>query len=298
MTVTDVFAPFTMSPVMKASLVMVTPHQSSIFTKIPQELVFKVYDRKFAPSFRKYYRRGPPTYESEASYLEYISSGKAPQGLEAITQERNALYYRGIRDYPPELLEHMFSMMVPSYFHNECAAYERLSSLQGQTIPTFCGTTRFLDDSSALGLDISVQGILLEFVPGVNLCSIDPSQANLGNLVPGAIHIFSVCGDMGVLNKDVRMENFIVKFDGSGLAMVDFAQSRLRGDSETDEEWRRAKMDQDEESAIGYMAQKEFGWEYVPSNKYRCPIDDAYWASFNPPTHSQKQAPLSPDCNM
>lgn len=258
---------------MKVSLTSACSHHPFTSIELSQELVFKVYDRRFAPSLRKFYGALPLTYEAEARYQNYVASGNAPQGLKAIHEEKNTLYAQGT-DEPPELTEHLLATNLPSYFDNECAVYNRLASLQGQMIPSFYGATSFLNSPPPPGLDVSVRGILVEFVPGVNLCHIDPLEFNLETLIPRAIHIVDVCGDMGVLNHDVRMENFIARPGGSELVMIDFAQSRLRGSEESDEEWREAKWSRDEEGAIGYTAQKQFDWKYVPSHKYIGPPED------------------------
>jgi len=57
--------------------------------------------------------------------------------------------------------------------------------------------------------------------------------------------------------------------------LIDFGACRLRHPDETDEEWRRAKQDQDEEGAIGHVVQKLINsrsdcikWEYRPSNHW------------------------------
>src|SRR5688572_16273513 len=67
---------------------------------LPPELVFKVYDRRFAYGFRELYKVKPPTYESELAYHEYVQSGNAPNGLDAIIAERNAHYLSKIPSPP------------------------------------------------------------------------------------------------------------------------------------------------------------------------------------------------------
>ncbi|KAF8595251.1 hypothetical protein BDV93DRAFT_575592 [Ceratobasidium sp. AG-I] len=265
--ITSTFAPFTISPVVKVFLNSIFPHDSSTFVEPPRELVFKVYDRRFAPELRKFHEAGPVTYESEGRYLEYVASGSAPQRFKAICQQQDVHFDQGMDD-PPELVEHLLATILPPYFDNEFAVYKRLSSLQEGMIPNFYGITSFINDPILPGLDVSVRGILVEFVPGVNLCHINPLESDLDTLIPRAIRMVQVCGDLGVLNQDVRLENFIVKEDGSGVTMIDFAQSRLRGADESDEEWSEAKWNQDEEGAIGYVAQKKFGWKYVPNREY------------------------------
>ncbi|KAF8595254.1 hypothetical protein BDV93DRAFT_528815, partial [Ceratobasidium sp. AG-I] len=236
----------------------------------------KVYDRRFTPQLRKHYKGKLLTYGTEARYLEYVMSGKAPEGLEAIIAKRNEIYSRGIPDEPPVLREHLYATTLPIYYQNECAAYRQLSSIQGQMIPTFYGTTRFLTDPLPSGLDEHVPGILLEFVPGVNLSRIEPSAVDMDRLFLSATRIADECESLGVLNTDVRLENFIVKADKSGVTMIDFAQSRLRRSDESDEDWKVARWGEDAEGSIGYVAKDKFGWSYVPSFRYMVIVDDPY----------------------
>lgn len=53
-TITAAFTHFLISPLMKISLISAPLRHPSAFAKPPQELVFKVYDGKFARSLRKY----------------------------------------------------------------------------------------------------------------------------------------------------------------------------------------------------------------------------------------------------
>ncbi|KAG8684951.1 hypothetical protein FRC09_015051, partial [Ceratobasidium sp. 395] len=254
---------------MKVSVDSTTCTQQSAF-KLPSELVLKVYDRRFALSLRKRYYLQPPTGESEARYREYVDSGRAPEGSEAIGDEIDAVCTGGIENCPPNLLEHLVATRIDPYFGSECAVYKRLGSLQGRDIPIFHGSTRFLDDSSAPGLSLSIPGVLLEAIPGSSLEDIDVSAVDLSTVINNALRIVDIWGDLGVLNKDVRLGNFIVKPDNS-VIMIDFAQTRLRRADEDDLAWKRAKWSEDEEGCVGTAAMRRFGWDYVRSFKYLPP---------------------------
>jgi serine/threonine protein kinase len=114
-----------------------------------------------------------------------------------------------------------------------------------------------------------VPGILLELIEGINLEEIDPSSFNLNNVFNDALRIINQCGELGVLNHDIRLSNFIVRPRGS-VVMIDFAQARVRRGDETDLDWKRMKWDEDEEGCVGAAAAKKFGWQYIRSLKY-CP---------------------------
>ncbi|KAG9100979.1 hypothetical protein FS749_011259 [Ceratobasidium sp. UAMH 11750] len=275
-TVIDIYTPFTMSSVMKVSLDPVTLSQASSCANhpfdLPSEMILKVYDRRFAYSFRKHHCAKPATYESEASYYRYAASGRAPEGVSAIDAELNTYFYRKLDD-PPELVEHLLATKIGSLFDSECTIYKHLSDLQGRYIPLFYGTTQFISGLSVPDLDSPVRGVLLEVIPGINLDTIQPQSVDLGALITGAMHIVDLCGDMGVLNKDVRLGNFIVKPDGS-VVMIDFAHARLRDPEEDDLAWRHAKWGEDEEGCIGYIAQRWYNWPYIPTRKYAVKAED------------------------
>ncbi|KAF8607205.1 hypothetical protein BDV93DRAFT_520091 [Ceratobasidium sp. AG-I] len=258
-TVTEVIEPFTISPVMKVSLDDDEPG-------LPRQLMLKLFDRRFALSLRRYHDAKPWTFKLEAQYAAYVASGAAPVNLPAVIELCDEFYARK-EEEPPELREHHIALTIEPYFKSECSVYDRLSSLQGRFIPTFYGSTRFCDDTTIPNIDLSVRGILLEFIPGTKLSSIDASLVDGQSILKSCLHIVDVCGDMGVLNRDVRLENFIVKPDES-VVMIDFAQARVRCPDESDNTWRLAKGHRDEEGAVGYITKRDFGWEYTPTYKY------------------------------
>ncbi|KAG8742314.1 hypothetical protein FRC10_001673 [Ceratobasidium sp. 414] len=266
-TVVKTYAPFTISPVMKISLDSVTPGDAHQSANLPPELILKIYDRRFALALREQLGGKPPTYESEALYQRYVASGKAPEGYHAIGRAVDDACTGGLETCPPEIFEHYASSIMDPYFGSECAAYKRLTSLQGHDIPVFYGATQFIDG-------LSIPDLNPPFVPGVILENIDHTSPDLDAVLRDAIRIVHAYGDLGVLNADVRLGNFIVKPDRS-VVMVDFAQSRLRREDETDLEWKCEKWGEDEEGCIGFAAKKDFDWPYVRSYKYLPPpMDD------------------------
>lgn len=142
------------------------PGSLTVGIDIPAEVVSKVYDRRFCPSLRRWYKLAECTPESEAEYARYIP----PQNLNSIKAIEHLLY--GVRtpeeeedddeddEVPEELVEHLVQLTMASYFEAECATYDRLSSLQGNDIPEFFGATRFVDGTSTQGVDLqSIRGV-------------------------------------------------------------------------------------------------------------------------------------------
>ncbi|QRV83554.1 hypothetical protein RhiJN_11570 [Ceratobasidium sp. AG-Ba] len=269
-TVQYAYTPFTVSPVMRVSLDFIVPvpdDPDQHFPRPPPEMVLRVYDRRFSLLLRERHLVKPPTLRSEALYRQLIASGQAPEADDisgAITS------HGSIKNCPVGLMEHLMTLMVEPYFEDECAAYERLISLQGQDIPIFYGAPKFLDGLSIDDLDPPVPGILLEVVPGIPLDTINPTRTNVDAVIRSAIRIIDRYSELGVLNEDVRLGNFILKPNDS-VVMIDFAQSRLREDHETEEEWRNDKHMADEEGGISFQAKKKYNWQYVCTLKFYDP---------------------------
>ncbi|CAE7174024.1 unnamed protein product [Rhizoctonia solani] len=254
--VTHVFSPFTMSSAMKVAL---TPQSDS--TALPSEAVLKVYDRRFADDMREQEGLVPATYEGEAQYAQYLAS-------EDVAKTEDEVYE--LMDQIPEgdpnpltLDEHLAAFIIKSFFESETTVYPILSDLQGKHIPTFYGTTRFVDGSATL--DTTVPGILIEFIPGTSLSNIDPANTDLDAVCSTAMDIVYTCGDRNILNQDVRLGNFIVKPNGSEVVMIDFGDCRLRREDEDDQAWGEARWDEDEPGAVGCVAHTKFGWSYSQS---------------------------------
>ena len=74
-------------------------------------------------------------------------------------------------------------------------------------------------------------GILIEYIDGFNLWDLKRRQPNLSGklFAKDAIRIVNLVGDYGILNYDVRPENFLVKKAESGetyqVFQIDFAQT-------------------------------------------------------------------------
>ncbi|KAL5639653.1 hypothetical protein ACGC1H_006307 [Rhizoctonia solani] len=258
--VVQLYSPFTVSSVMKVTL---TSQSTSMM--IPSEAVLKVYDRRFADSIRSEHHIGLPTYEAEAQYAEYLRSDDVLQTVDQI-YDLVEQFPDGYH-HPLELGERLVAVIVKPFFENEKTTYGVLSSLQGNYVPTFYGTTRFLDASSP-GLDTTIPGILIEFIPGTNLSQIDPNTIDLNSVLLTAMGIVNAYSDLNILNSDVRLTNFIVRPNGSEVVMIDFGDCRLRGEDEDDQAWKEAKWEEGEESAIGLAAARWFGWNYVASARY------------------------------
>ncbi|KAG9085595.1 hypothetical protein FRC06_003538, partial [Ceratobasidium sp. 370] len=244
--------------------------QDILTARLPAEMILKVYDRRFALSLRARLKVKPATYGSEKLYQSYLATNPA-EDFERLEEEMTAVLGRSYRDSsnaPVYLLEHHVTLAMEPYFEDECAAYHRMVPLQGHDIPIFYGTTELVDGCSASELNPPIQGVLLEVVPGVGLDQVDPTVVDLEALIQNAARIVDAYSELGVINKDVRLGNFIVKPDGR-VIMIDFAQSELRDEYECEKAWQIGKNIADEENRIYSGAERRYNRPWAgPRPKY------------------------------
>lgn len=260
-TVIHVFEPFTISPVLKVKL-----DSPSASLSILPIMVLKLFDRRFCSGIRKDWNLAPVTLETETEYRAFASQPSCKRTL-----EEWKYHFDKVRDddieYPKAEEEAYLDQFLPGLCNNEIQVYERLTSFQGKSIPLFIGRVRIV--SGPPNVDASVPGILLEDVGGQRLDEVshDLFSDAIGS---AAVAIVIACGDLGVLNYDIRLPNFLVRPDDPKrlVVMVDFADTRLRGEDEDDETWRIAKAEEDEEGAVGYPLQRRKGFDYKWSRQY------------------------------
>ena len=139
---------------------------------------------------------------------------------------------------------------------------------------------------------ISNPGLLLEFIPGFSLRDVvdNVPEHALQALCDEAISALNRIDDLGILHKDVRLDNVIIRqnvIDATQDTIqkpvfIDFALSEVR-DGFSAEEWTVMKCHQDEEGALGHVAQMHlrktaktkkrkttlFPFTYTPSHRYK-----------------------------
>ncbi|KAK4211626.1 casein kinase I RAG8 [Rhypophila decipiens] len=257
-------------------------------TTATQTVFLKLYDWRFATQLRDDAGIEPWTQEFGNEYAEMVMRGDEVDGFVRKLSDQS---FREAteEDWDAGQNEASLAHEMLTMYRAETSVYRRLGDIQGTMVP------RFLD---ALELDITpygivpsqqqrrhflIKGILLEYIPGFNLSDLSsqaPPEACQG-IVDQGIRIVHALSDRNVLNKDVRPDNFIVNRSYHNeqedmvfrVAMIDFGQSRLRREDESDLDWGRAKWQQDEEGAVGQVMQhqlKRAGIEisYVPSYRY------------------------------
>lgn len=206
------------------------------------------------------------------------------------------------------VIAHAFHGMHES----EVSAYTLLRELQGRQVPVMYADVRLeLAEAPSGRLDLlrgggkdslflEINGVLLGYIPGFVLEDLETRapESAWPSVCEQAIQSINRISDCGILNKDVRPTNVIVrpkpsieatandpgdKHVGYDVVVIDFALCDFRKNWGTDEEWKAAKHTQDEEGAIGYVMEgrlrrfkkgkkrKWMGplpWEYRPSMRY------------------------------
>lgn len=256
-------------------------------TTATQTVFLKLYDWRFATQLRDDSGIEPWTPEFGKAYAEMVMRGDE---VDDFVQKLSDESFREAteEDWDAGQNEASLAHKMLTMYHTETSVYKRLGDIQGTMVP------RFLD---ALELDITpdgivptsqqqrrhflIKGILLEYIPGFSLRDLNSralAPEACQGIVDQGVRIVHALSDRNVLNKDVRRDNFIVNpsyHDDKQfrLVMIDFGQSRLRGEDESDFDWGREKWQTDEEGAVGLVMQhelKKVGIQisYVPSWRY------------------------------
>jgi len=225
------FIPFT-----KAQVYLVRPDPN---THLPSQVILKVYDPRFLddryPDSSRLPSR-PWTLQAESVAAEkraQIASGEDDDDFHV-----DLLY--GDEEADPSLWEEHFFRSMKECFESELEAYKRLDDIQGRTIPKFFGAGRLIPnplDSRA----IEPPAVLIEYVPGVSLCDIDPVLVRRDLYEPLIVAV-ATFSKHGVFHDDINQNNilFTPAEAPNRAVLIDFGCAALRDAEEPDEEWDQA----------------------------------------------------------
>ena len=247
----QLFKPFTLSCAM---LVRIQNH-----AELPPVVVLKVYDRRFAAQLRRDERSGLWSREVEHRYHQFIQDGGAANfiaELECVDDEDDDDDDEG-PDVRQDVVHHEAYLQheMKKSSKTEMRAYGSLLQYQGTHIPKFYGSVR-VHGSGSFNEYVDIQGILIEYISGFCLtelstfCTKDQWQL----VREDAIHIVHCLNSAGVLNRDVKLRNFLVHKDTEGrfkVVIIDLAICMFRHEFEDEEEWRELKQFFHEEKAVG-----------------------------------------------
>ncbi|KAN0070671.1 hypothetical protein V8E54_011540 [Elaphomyces granulatus] len=191
-------------------------------------------------------------------YVNFVLSGAAPKYIKYMNDD-------GASD-ESNIFDSMTEAEGETYLYERCndlynaetLAYRALNGLQGQSVPNLFAT--HIDGFRLTHLTAKVPKCYWQ-----SICD-------------DAVSVVNAASDCGILNMDIRPDNFVVrKIPGrTGTVykpiLLDFALSRTQGAEESNEDWNEARQIQDEERAIGSIMQHELskhGGGYIYRRSYR-----------------------------
>ncbi|KAF9053047.1 hypothetical protein BJ165DRAFT_833749 [Panaeolus papilionaceus] len=209
--------------------------------------------------------------EDDEPELEHVSVQEADRAL----KER----------LRPGFLEAVGELTCGNLYQDELAVYRHLNILQGKSIPGCYGSLTVQPLYSGTFSDIDApegpKALLLQYIDhSFTLRDVPekiPNTSLWSDIGKAAVKLVQDIGDLGVLNRDVRLDNFLVvpviasksakrtaskrkNSPESGaqenkkfkVVMIDFGLARVWDeDEETEEAFRRARLQEDEEGAVG-----------------------------------------------
>lgn len=263
--IVKLLTPWTLSAVMLVDI-LEQPSDSSDISGIemPERVLLKLYDRRYAEQFRQEWRIDQATPDVERQLLEFSRSGKAAAFLENWRTDPD-FGFDDDEENPwgvPET-ETALSERMREIWQTEVKVYKRFAQHQGRRIPKLYAAVTFHigpeDDVKPSSSEVfDIPGIIIEYIDGFRLSDLTDNAASSewNRLVNTAVDVTGeILNDSDVLNEDVRPDNMMVCRDptwegGYRLCMIDFGVCRFRGDDEGTEEWGRAKHAQDEEDGM------------------------------------------------
>ncbi|KAL5083662.1 hypothetical protein Trisim1_001038 [Trichoderma cf. simile WF8] len=207
--------------------------------------VLKLYDRRFGVDLRDYRMvHLPLTTEKEALFESFVRRNAIGPFLTQLAQDQE----RELIPIPPhhhldddnfegsEKYEAALWKDCDDMFHCETRAYELLKDLQGAGVPRLLAAVRLVDTSSSIPSDLidgpdakywDVNGILLQYIPGINLINLDSSSIDVKEwpiLVQRAVDLVHKINEYGVVMMDCSTRNVIVDQQSHQPFVIDFAQ--------------------------------------------------------------------------
>lgn len=137
----------------------------------------------------------------------------------------------------------------------ETRAYRTLEQLQSQRlIPKLLATVAFETRHTIQPIEkyFTVRGILLEYIEGYNLADLKSADVPLKywrGIADAATRTVVEVGKRGILNRDVKLQNFIVRKD-LGVVQLDYSLCAFKDSYGSEREWRVATECQDEVGAV------------------------------------------------
>lgn len=247
-----------------------------------EDVVLKVWDRRFAQQVRKNGKMQPWSLELEKEYVQFAGDDVGLKFINALPENPP---WSEAQFWNPSQDEASLQYYLQGLHDTEIKVYNTLQDSQGKDIPRLIADVEIAvnDPEMPEAHKQSFSGILLQHIPGFPLRNLaDNAPRELWqSICDDAIRIINLMGDQGILNEYMDTSSFIVNLDveeGSRfkLTMINFCQCNFRDEFETEEEWSQEKAIQEEEEAIGRVMQSRLdevggGFVYHPSCRYKKP---------------------------
>lgn len=246
----------------------------------PERTAFlKLYDRRFSRGLRHNLYVDPWKPAIENAYIHSIQTGTVHQFLYNLHHVRD--FQEDTEDDWDNAQDEAFvADKALQYYTAEAAVYNALRECQGKVIPRLLAAVDL--NLTPPGADdhelFHVKGLLLEYIDGFSLENLTDHAPRSAwqDIVDQAVAATHVLGDHNILDWDRRPINFMVtpkEEGGFRVAMIDFGVARFRREDESDSDWGRAKLSENEEGAVGLVMKKrlsrhEFDLHYERSDRY------------------------------
>ncbi|KAJ6463205.1 hypothetical protein C8R47DRAFT_1157444 [Mycena vitilis] len=243
-TVVKALTPFTMSQVL---LVKLTSPIPDILPDPEANFILKVYDPRFLQ-----HRNGT---KASAPHPWTLAAETTAARRRAFSAD-NFLPTWWPDESDTAGWEEFYYSNLQHIFKNELAAYTRLLSLQGQSIP-FCHAQGTLVLPSPAKRMVVPRVLLLSYVRGPSLRAVNPSRVppSVARALVDTVRAF---GTLGVIHDDLRPDNIVLSpsDDSPSRAFVlDFGNAQVRTD-QSEEEWDLALTENDEPKLVEMILDK------------------------------------------
>lgn len=279
-TITKLFDPFTISPVMQISVDAPEHGLTGL-------MVLKLYDRRFGEEVRELYKIPLWSPEIEDDYRGFVQSGAASEFIRRVKEDEDFVEGEGDDAWNIAQNEAYLHYYQCDTYETELEVYDRLKDVQGKDVPCLRACVTLLGCPTLpepLRKCFDVPGIILDYVDGFPLTDLETNapKDTWQSIIEDAIRIVMLISERDIRNKDVKTRSFIIRRDPItekyDMKMIDFGECVFRGPGQSDEEWRKEKWSQDEEGAVGVVMEHKLkgGFVYTQSLRYMSDRDESY----------------------
>jgi len=210
------FVPFTMAVVCRVRPLSIecpngNGNGSDRSSTLPAECVLKLFDRRGVPNLRAEFDEGRAYDRNrETAYKNYLLDIDKP------CHDFDSYPFWLHEDEEDEgVFEAYIAHQCETMWTKEVQAYKRMEDLQGHSIPRLLGVVKY----SPPGDQLDINGVLLEYVPSTTLRGYITTKLQRGpidrdeisSVCQEAVDLVKTVRENGVLNKDVRLDNILVR---------------------------------------------------------------------------------------